>query len=304
MKQSNILIGLGALVAVLAFVVSAPGLFWQGGGSPFPATTLHGQSVQMYGQGVYAYDTLFTGAGFRGTDAVTLVIGIPLLVIALALYQRSSLRGALLLTGSLAYLLYNALHMAFSAAYNNLFLLYVAFFSAAFFALVLAFSDIDVQAFSAHISSRMPRRGIATFLFFAGTIVLLAWLSDVLGAQVQGTLPPVLGTYTTIVTYAVDLGIIAPTCFLAGILVLRRAALGYVLAFPLVMLCALIGIVVPAQTAMQIWAGWQFGMGQLVVMIGLWVVLGLFALWFVIALWRGITDMEPVPSARLRAAPA
>jgi hypothetical protein len=143
MKNQPALNWLIPLVAILALVTALAGLFWQDAGSPFTFTSLHGLAVEMYGQGLYRYDTLFSGAAFRGTDAVTLLIGLPLLIIATLLYRGGSLRGSLLLSGALAFFLYNGALMTLRAAYNILFLLYVAIFLASLFAFVLALAAIE-----------------------------------------------------------------------------------------------------------------------------------------------------------------
>ena len=95
--------------------------------------------------------------GFRAADAITLVLAIPLLVVSTVLYRRGSLKGGLVLVGALAYFLYNYGSMAFGAAYNTLFLVYVALFSASLFGLVLALTSFDVQGLPAQPTSSIPR---------------------------------------------------------------------------------------------------------------------------------------------------
>ena len=56
------------------------------------------------------------------------------------------------LSGVLAYFLYNYGSMAIGAAYNSLFLIYVALFSASLFGLVLVLTSLAVQALPAHFS--------------------------------------------------------------------------------------------------------------------------------------------------------
>jgi hypothetical protein len=85
-------------------------------GSPFTFTTLRGETTQIYGQGLYRYDTIFTGAGFKGQDIIMLILGIPLLVLSIRFYQRGSLRGGVLLMGVLGYVLYVYASMALGAA--------------------------------------------------------------------------------------------------------------------------------------------------------------------------------------------
>jgi hypothetical protein len=60
-------------VWLAALGAASAGLLWQDGGSPFADTTLRDETVQMYGQGLYHYETLRNGAGFKGVDAFILL---------------------------------------------------------------------------------------------------------------------------------------------------------------------------------------------------------------------------------------
>ena len=82
--------------------------------------------VRPFGAGIYRYDSLFSGAGNRGTDIVTLVIALPLLALSVLGYRRGSLRWQLVLTGALAYFLYVSASVAVGAAFNPAFLVYVS----------------------------------------------------------------------------------------------------------------------------------------------------------------------------------
>ena len=117
--------------------------------------------------------------------------------------------------------------LALNAAYNNLFLIYVALFSASLFAFVLAYTSIKPQALRSHSLPGLPRRGPALFMFASGVVTLLVWLGPLLGALVQGRPPDLLGSSTAMVTHALDLGIITPATILSGGLILRRAPQGY-----------------------------------------------------------------------------
>lgn len=86
---------------------------------------------------MYRYDTVFAGAGNRGTDAVTLLVAVPLLVIAVLGYRRGSLRWRLMLTGVLAWLVYVYPTMTVGAAFNPQFAVYVAVLSASLCAFVI-----------------------------------------------------------------------------------------------------------------------------------------------------------------------
>lgn len=295
MKPSMTVAWLSWLIAVLGLVAAGTGLFWQGGGSSFPFQTLHDQTVQINGHGVYYYDTVAAAAQIKGGDVVTLLLGIPLLVISSVLYRRGSLRGGLLLTGTLAYFLYTYASLALYAAYNNLFLLYVALFSASLFAFVLAFASIDREALPTHFSSHLPVRGIALFMFGTGTFLVIAWLGLILRPLLAGSVPQQLESTTTLVIQVLDLGIIAPVAFIAGILLLRRAPLGYLLASTLLLKMLTMGTAVSAMIVGQLLAGVSLTVGEIVP----FPLLTLIGLWTTFILLRHLSEGAPAQAARV-----
>ncbi len=263
------------------------GLFWQNGGSPSDFTTLHGQTVQMYGQGIYAFDTSFKAPILRGTDALTFFICVPLLVVALLLYRRGSLRGGLFLVGVLSYFLYNSASLTLGVAYNPSFLLYAAFFSASLFAFILAFTAVDTRQLAAHVSPGLPHRAIAALMFVSGLGLLFVWLGDIIPPLLHGTYPAI-ASYTTEVTYVFDLSIIVPVLILTGIFLLRRAPLGYLLAPMMLVMLTIVGLMVTLQTVFQTLAGITLTPGELIGKAGSFVILALVAFWLNVRFFRSI----------------
>jgi hypothetical protein len=301
MKTSNAVVGLSALIAVLALVAAGTGLLYEDGGSPFTFTSLRGQPVEIYGQGLYRYDTLFQGAGNKGTDMVTLFLGVPLLVLSVLLYRRGSLRGGLLLLGALTWFLYTYASYALGpVAYNELFLLYVVLFSASLFAFVLAFRSFDARALRSHFSARLPRRGPAIFMFVSALMTLVVWLIAPITALLQGEPPERLDTYTTLFTNALDLAIIVPIVILAGVLILRGDPLGYLIAFPLLVLEAFLAPMIAAQTVSQLRAGVEFPPGQIVGPIGGFATIAVVAIWVIVILLRNVSDPTTSGTPRVR----
>ena len=125
MKPQSALYWLVPMIAILAAITASVGLFSSSGDGSFQFKTLHGEIVEIYGKGLYQYDTPLIAVGYRVSDGFMLVAGIPLLLISLWMYRRGSLRGKVLLTGSLLFLLYNFGSLAIGAAYNNLLFIYI-----------------------------------------------------------------------------------------------------------------------------------------------------------------------------------
>lgn len=290
MKTSTPLLWLSLLIVVLALVAASAGLFWQGGSGPFTFTTLRGQQVQIYGQGLYQYDTPIIALGFKMADAVTLGLAIPLLVLALGLYRHGSLRGGILLAGVLAYFLYNYSSLALGAAYNNLFLVYVAVMALSLFAFVIALGAFDPAALMPHFLPTLPQRGIGLYLIVSGVILLLIWLVlSIIPALLQGEAPPEVWSYTTVVTFVIDLGIIAPALIVAGTLLLRGEPFGYLLSAVLLVFTVVLGINLTAGGIAQMLTG-VITMGQFIGMSASFMVLTLFALGYTVALLRSFSQ--------------
>jgi hypothetical protein len=205
------------------------GLFYQNPGQPYSITNFRGEEVMINSQGLYTYDTVSMAAQQQGNDLVTLVVGLPLLGISTWLAFHGSLRGRLLLTGTLGFFLYTYMSMSMLTAYNPLFLIYVALFSLSLYAFILSLLSFDLANLPQHFSDSLPRSWIAGVLFLVGGFLLLAWLGRIVPPLLQNQTPPLENT-TTLVIQAMDLALIVPLAILSGILLLRRSPWGYLLA--------------------------------------------------------------------------
>jgi len=272
MKSQKTVRMLSIAVILLSAFTAGMGLFWQNGGNPFIVQNTHGESVRMFGQGLYAYDTYFQATLNKGTDLVTLFVAVPLLILAVVLCQKQSVKHRFFLTGVLSYFLYYSASIAFGIAYNTLFLAYLLLFSASLFTFILSFTGIALENPAENIAPGMPRLGIAIFLIFAGLSVFV-WLFDIVNSLMSGKPPQGVAIYTTQPTYYLDLGIIAPTAFMGSVLLFRKKKSGYPIAVVLLTMNSLIGIVVIAQTAVQKQMGVILSIGELIVYVGIFAVM-------------------------------
>jgi hypothetical protein len=199
--------------------------------------------VTINARGLYYWDTVSTAAQMQANDLVTLMLGLPLLVASFRLARRGSLRGRLLLTGTLGFFLYTYMSMCFGAAYNSFFLVYVALFGLSLYAFILSMMSFDLAALPARFSDRLPRRGIAGVFFFTAAFLALAWLGRIAATFAPGAIPA-LENITSMFIQAMDLALIVPLCVLAAILLLRRSPWGYLLASVAVLKFVTMGLAV------------------------------------------------------------
>lgn len=259
------------LICLLALIAAGAGLLWPAEGQPYPLTTFRGEQVLINGRGLYRYDTVSSTAQMQANDLVTLVLGLPLLIIASRLALRGSLRGRLLLTGTLGFFLYTYTSMTFGAAYNPLFLVYVALWSLSLVACMLSVQAIDVAALPQHFSPRLPRRSIAGLLFAAGGFLLVAWLGRIVPPLLRGETPALENT-TTLFIQALDLGVIVPLSFVSAVLLLQRKAWGYLLASVAVLKLLTLGLAVSTMGVNMVRVGVPISPIELVIFPGLALV--------------------------------
>lgn len=229
MKNQKHLTWMIILIFVLSLYAASMGLFYQFPGNPTAYKTLRGEPVTINMQGLYWFDTISTAAQMQGNDLITLMVGLPLLVISTLMAFRGSLRGRLLLTGTLGFFLYTYMSMSMLTAYNNLFLVYVILFGLSLYAFILCMLSFDLQDLPSLFSEKLPRGWIAGLMFVVGLFLTLAWLARIIPPIFNNTTPALENT-TTLVIQAMDLVLIVPLAVLGGILLLKRSAWGYLLA--------------------------------------------------------------------------
>jgi hypothetical protein len=230
---------------LLTLFAAAMGLFYETPGEPYPFTSHRGETVMLNGHGLYFYDTVSSAAQMQGNDLVTLVVGLPLLVVSAWMAFRGSLRGHLLLTGTLGFILYTYLSMCVLTSFNALFVVYIALCTLSMYAFILSMMSFDLQDLPGRFSESLPRGWIAGLMFVVAGFFALAWLGRIF-AGLQESAVPALENSTTMVIQFMDLGLIAPAAVLGGILLLRRSAWGYLLAAVMMTKGVTLGLAVSA----------------------------------------------------------
>lgn len=216
-------------IIILLTIIAALGGLWPAEGSPYETLNFRGERIIVNARGLYYWDTLSSAAQMQANDLVALVLGVPLLLVGYFASTRGSLRGRLLLAGSLGFVLYTYLTMCVGAAFNALFLVYVALFSLSLWALVMSLMEVKIDELPSRFKESLPRKSIAALLIFAAAFLGLAWLGRIAAAMKPGAVPE-LENATSMFIQAMDLGVVAPACVVAAVLLLKRRPWGYLLA--------------------------------------------------------------------------
>lgn len=287
-RRSRLGSTLTLLTATLVVIATLAGLSAEASRVPTTVTSVHGEVVDLYGEGLYALDTVFRGAGNRGTDLVLLAVAIPLLLGSLVAHRRRRLRGTLLLIGVLGWIGYVYATMALATVYNRFFVVYVAAFACAVWAVIVLVRGIDMSELGRGLGVERPR-GLPYFLMFTGLFTAVIWMGPIVSGLTSDTVPPLLGHSTTLVTEVLDLALVVPGTLAAAYLLMRGdAGVGTVTAVPLLTLLTALAPTIVAQTLFQVQAGVDFTPAEIVGPIAGFLVLGSMSAWFLVRLLRQI----------------
>lgn len=262
-RPSRAVLVLGAVVVALATFAAAAGLLWPGGDGPSTFTSIRGEQVDVFGEGVYRYDSDFKAGANRGSDLVTLVVAAPALAVALLRYRRRSVGAALAVVGLLTWFVYVYASMAVGTAYNELFVVYVGILSAAVYGIAATVTAVPGDVVRRRLAG-LRVAGMRRLLFASGAITAVVWFVPLVAAAIGGEPPKLLGHSTTMVTEALDVALITPATFVTAWLLGRRHVAGYLLTAGLLTLLVALLPMIGAQTVFQLAAGIDFGPGEII----------------------------------------
>lgn len=217
-------------IAILSIIASIAGLLINGGTGQYEFKSINGEIVNIYGKGLYMNDSISMVAQGKASDFITLILGIPLLSISLYFTNKESLRGKLMLTGTLGYFLYTYTSYTFLWMYNPFFIVYVALMSLSLYALIICFMSFDIETMPAKFSKKLPVKFLGGYQIFIGIVIGMLWLGKILPPIFGGATVVGLEHYTTLVIQGLDLGIVVPTSIISGILLIKRKPFGYLLS--------------------------------------------------------------------------
>lgn len=251
-KLLNVLVG---SIVLAASVCTSLGIFSKEGPGSYVFQSIRGKPVTIYGKGLYQHMSAEVAPQGIAQDYVTLLIGLPVLLISFFWARRGSLRARFVLAGVLGYCMVTYLFYLVMAMYNYLFLGYVllglSFF--AFLTTTFSFNGIDLPVL---FQRKAPVKQAGRFLVFVSIAIALLWLNIVVPPLLDGTLIPIaVEHYTTLIVQGLDLALLLPSAFIIGWYCIRKKPLGLLFA-PVYLV--FLTVLMTALTAKVI-AMWQLG---------------------------------------------
>jgi len=184
---------------------------------------------------------------FVGQDALNLVVGLPILLGAMVLARRGALIGLLLWPGALFYVAYDYGYYVLGAPYTVFFLPYIGLVTLSMYAAIAVVVGIDGAAVRERLSGVVPVRPVGGFLAVVALLFTALWtMLNLSAAAGSSPIDPVLRVVTIM-----DLSVQLPALLLGGILLWRRAPIGYVVTAGLLLQAAAYLVGLSAITLLQ-----------------------------------------------------
>ncbi|MBN1482403.1 hypothetical protein EH223_10220 [candidate division KSB1 bacterium] len=231
MKFKKTITPLVFAIIVLAALTTLVGIFSKAGPGEYEYESIRGQTVTIYGKGIYQHMSADVAIQGSAQDVVTLLVAIPLLLISWIGAGKGSLKSRFVLAGTSGYFMVTFLFYTAMAMYNSLFVLYVSLLALSFFTLTLSLLSFDMAELPSFFGNRTPIKFVTGFLLFNTITIALLWLSIVVPPLLNGTIyPEAVQHYTTLIVQGLDLGLLLPTGFVAAVLFMKKRPMGYLLA--------------------------------------------------------------------------
>lgn len=177
-------------------------------------------------------DNFLVTSGWYGNDYVTLLLTVPMLAISLVFSKRGSQRAQLVWLGLLSYTLYNYAFYLFGAAFNSMFLIYVALFTLSIFALIFGVSSLDIKVIAERFRPGTPVKKVGVFMAIVALLLGVFHVSLSLEYVFTKQVPEFMINLeqSTNIISALDLSLTVSFGLLGAVWLWKRQPWGYVLA--------------------------------------------------------------------------
>ncbi len=195
------------------------------------AINIFGETVTLFGGGIYAYQTVSQAYQVIAHDLVNLFVALPVYVLTYWLMKKDYPVAPYLFAATALYFAFTFGIYTFFAVFNDLFLVYVTILGINFYIVLNIVSRVSRADTVRMYGDRYPKSLLANYLVVVSSLMALFWifqaLPTVLGGSEAGQILPV---GTTLVPHAIDLAFLLPIVLVAGCTLYSGHAAGYIAA--------------------------------------------------------------------------
>lgn len=175
-------------------------------------------------------DNDFVKIVWKSNDLLTLVLIIPIMIIALVRSKDNRLLAILIWMGTLGYMLYNYVFYLYGASFNYFFLIYVALFTLSMYTLILILTKLKITEYIIWFSDKTPTKLISVFMFIFSFLLGVIWVGISISYIFTGIIPSTITQtgHPTAVVFATDLSFLVSGMIVSAILLWKKRIWGYI----------------------------------------------------------------------------
>lgn len=212
---------------------------------------------------IYARETQNWQVQSIGQDMVDLFFVMPVLIFSAAFARRGNSIALTIWTGTVVYLIYTFIIYCFDVHFNSLFLVYCFGLGLSFYAAAYLIKgkflkhQNGIQVYSPFA------KGLGIYFITIASVFYALWLSEIIPAIAASQIPESLSEVAlpTNAVHVLDLSIVLPGIFIAGINLVRKNPTGYLLAPVVLTFFLLMDVTIGFLTMMMNWRGIANGYG-------------------------------------------
>lgn len=200
--------------------------------NPYDVVNIFGDSVTLFGGGIYRYQTVSQVYQVVAHDLVNLFIALPSFLFSYWYMQkRSSFFARFLFIAIALYYAFTFGIYTFFSVFNDLFLVNVALLGLTFYLFLGQLLNLSWEDAPKAFQPQYPKKVLGTYLVIVSSLMAFFWVLQARPVVIGGSGPSaLLEVGTTLVPHAIDLAFLLPVAFIAGLKLFRGHCSGYVAA--------------------------------------------------------------------------
>lgn len=180
----------------------------------------------------YAAETANWQAQCMGQDLINLFLLVPCLLITSILAFKNNRIASLIWAGTMLYLVYTFVIYCFAVHFNSLFIVYCFCLGLSFYSVIYFLYAFNNYVRKEKIEVKPVDRYVGFYFIIISLLFYFLWLSEIIPAifldQIPGSVIEA-GLFTNAV-HVIDLAVILPAIFMAGVFLLKGKPLGIIFA--------------------------------------------------------------------------
>jgi len=203
----------------------------------------------------YAKETSAWYAQTIGQDFSNLFVVAPLLFFSSFFASKGSRVGILIWLGAMITNIYSFVIYCFALHFNSLFLFYCVILGLSIYSVLYFFYRNIKVSFKSWFGKLVPVKSVGIFLIMIALVFAMVWLSDALPAILTDKTPESItkaGLLSNPV-HALDFSFYLPLMILAGVLLIKKRSIGYILAPPMILFAAMTAMNIVSLMIVSMW---------------------------------------------------